>query len=76
MASSVACALSTSILGLIAARAAQGAGAALVMPANSLVVAGEERTVKALLGPSAAAQTTPPSRAITRTVIAATKLST
>jgi EmrB/QacA subfamily drug resistance transporter len=32
MASSVACALSTSILSLIAARAAQGAGAALVMP--------------------------------------------
>jgi len=32
MASSVACALSTSILELIAARAAQGAGAALVMP--------------------------------------------
>lgn len=32
MASSIACALSTGILGLIAARAAQGAGAALVMP--------------------------------------------
>jgi EmrB/QacA subfamily drug resistance transporter len=32
MASSIACALSTGILGLIAARAAQGASAALVMP--------------------------------------------
>src|SRR5258708_16508119 len=38
MVSSAACALSTSILALIAARAAQGAGAALVMPPGLAVV--------------------------------------
>lgn len=38
MASSIACALSTGILGLIAARAAQGAGAALVMPLGMVLL--------------------------------------
>jgi len=40
MASSVACALSTGIAALIAARAAQGAGAALVMPLGMALLSG------------------------------------